>query len=414
MNVSRSRYELAPPRLLRNAETSPLALGSPQAGQSFGRRALSVYFTCLLLVYYFGVLVPSVEGGENTFLRYALAGIYVIGAVVALFARRGLRQSVIVWLGVFMFCGLLNLAGTHEKLEAFGQWVLVLGQIFIYYRLATGLNIQEFKSLLRYLGVLCAGYVVFAVWLCRDEIGQNSYRWQTIAFYAGITLFLSFLHKVGPRIVLMAISIVALYFSAARGTVLAAGVASVAILFSRSYLKSSRWAIFAGILVVFATVLSGRLTGLIDQFASFKSANDLSIFESIKRTAEGRIILWQRAQDMVLENPLGLGLGQKYVLFNEGIYFTVHNGYIGTTLETGFAGLVVVLGLLGSFWRKLTALKAVDTKFAVLLRSITIFYLVRGFYENYLLFNFANLVTNIFWLIIIFVMFREIRQRRPA
>ncbi len=406
MTTINSRQAPAP-RSMRWGANARVPAQQPRGdGTAIRRVTLCAYFTMLVIVYYFGVLYPSLTGGEGPALRYALGLLYAIGMAVAVLTRRPLRIDAVLWMALFAVCGAINVMGTDQRAEAAAQWTMVLGQFYIYYRLAIGFVFEDFKRILRWFGILTTGYVIFAVWLCRDEIGEQSYRWQTIAFYAGMSLLLGLFHTSWLRIVMMTVSVVALYLSASRGAVFAAALASMIVLFSKAYIRNIKWAAAGAFLVVIVGAISGRFTDLLEHFASVKSANDSGFFASMQRTVEGRLMLWQQAREIILENPLGIGLGQKYSIYGESTTYTVHNGYITTLLETGFCGLFVVLALLGVFWVRLGRLTREDARLGVILKSITVYYLTRAFYENYLMFNFANLVTNGFWLIVIYTMFR--------
>ncbi len=73
----------------------------------------------------------------------------------------------------------------------------------------------------------------------------------------------------------------------------------------------------------------------------------------LEASAEDRVLIWQDAEKLVLENPvLGTGFATYAFMHRVKMYTDTHNYYLKTVVENGFLGLLLLLSVILNAWRQ--------------------------------------------------------------
>ena len=176
-------------------------------------------------------------------------------------------------------------------------------------------------------------------------------------------LVLAWSKQTTAKWVLFVVLVVAQLALASRTSVLTSGVLVVVGIFYLAYVRR-----YVAALYLSATL--GALGGLMSQVSyvhnhmmGLKQVNEKAA--SALEENEGvpiRLVLWQSAWELIKERPLaGYGTGNDRILLpikyrEKGLemaardQYNAHNQYLQTWLETGLAGLLLLLAFLGTFF----------------------------------------------------------------
>lgn len=155
----------------------------------------------------------------------------------------------------------------------------------------------------------------------------------------------------------------------------------------------------------------GSLYNWLEQKMLKKDVYATNLQEAIASAQAGRVDLLNIGWTLFKERPVvGFGLKSKYyegrINIAEGKDIHVHNGYLGTLIETGilisFFVLLYVLSMLGSIIRAVLFMPRRLDKIWIF---FILFGLARAYGENYLVFNIGNIFSIVFLFLGIILVF---------
>ena len=361
-----------------------------------------------------GIFVDPYGAGASNMriLRFGMAIVFCVGVPLTLFVNpRPWSTAFFRFLALVAFVAVVNVLASSNPLMTSALWLGLALSWVCWYQMSNRVGPMEFSWLVRIFGV---GILVIAVAIATiysHELGTASQRMQSLSFYCGALFFVAMVYqRMAVRLTLAGIAVFGLFASSSRGAVLCVFIGIIAGLVA--YRRPSIRLLMSCLAIVSAMIVGYRpVVEFTTHFFGRKisEGRDASAVEALNRSASDRFHLAQRTINLMWRNPLGLGLGEKYMagdsVEDSGAFYTPHNGILSTGLETGLPGYCIC-GLL--VFRSLYGLRRLRWRYAGLrakLVAFIVFITSRSLMENYFILNAGNLVVFCFMLIMLYFAF---------
>lgn len=286
--------------------------------------------------------------------------------------------AFIVWAAL----GLVWSADRYETLLALNEFLL--GPL-IFFLVAMALTRDDTEKLLRFnliigAAVALVGLLLFT-FIQTDRVRSTFPHPNPFAAYAAVItlagLFLFLQYRDRRLIVPLLIMGDAIALSGSRGTWLAC-LAAMAVVLARmqshqrlDLVKLLAWFLLLVVvtsmfITAIAPIVQQHVSGFLEGSAMGRRIFESSILrpQSLGSSSSGRLSFWGVAWRMALDNPLaGVGLGNYHTAYflywpgDQNYSRFTHNYYLQTAAETGWPGMLLLLGFLvplfGRVWWRL-------------------------------------------------------------
>jgi len=405
----------------------PRANGSPRLGKI--DRWLVNYLTFCTAMFVVSYILAYIWNYDNMFriTSMVLAATVLLKALMVPSPRNGMSGRASVMMALFCAVALFNSLVSLIPVETSLRWILWLGIVFCFYRVAGNADGSWTRAVINrlpfFFAVLYATIIVVIKFVTNDDVIRLAYHLSGL--YGNLILASGlFATQFWQRITWSAFGLIAIFFSGAGGALF-----TIPIMFVPYILYSASSVPVKGIAVAMLITVGGSIffeSQLFGRFLDIKlniSAADSgtsSGMERLERSKDMRLALAQYGLALAWSTPLGTGLGHTYKDEVSRLYLVphVHNGTISTLIELGFPGFFVVASLM--IWMLWTILRdnAIETQLKGFYFTYCFTIFGRSLSENYAPFDLGNFFIFVFLLFSIRFFLTKQHQveqnRRPA
>lgn len=342
---------------------------------SFGLSDLSSALMLLPAVFLFFYNIVAILQTQ----RFRVFSLYFVSVVVVLFT---------------LF--LLNLIASEDRLITFLKLFSFFNYVvYAYLQLIVFDRSISLKTLSLALNTSLIIFLIFAF----DGIG-STYIGQTVGMYAGAAVIVSVFaqNTLKGKAVYSCFPVFMLILSGSRGSMLIVGALLLFVsLFMVKKKRFWRGLILLSLISVFIRpdiIIQNSFSSKI-LYADRSSQESLliSVLQRSERAVYGMEIF---AEKPILGIGVGADIGGKMYRYL-GKSQTPHNGYVSALVEGGYllalpSFLFIFIGTINSFFRLVRS----PSNITIAVILYIVYYLARALGENYLLYNFGNLVSILF------------------
>lgn len=354
----------------------------------------SIIFPCAIVI---NLQFKMIEASSIImFLPVFLIFLYLFSIFLVSQKFRKFNYTFVLIFMLFFALFIVNLVISEEQLITFIKLFSFLNYFMYGYLTLILLNQKiSLEVLSTGINISLLIFLVFAY----ESIG-TTYFGQTVAMYAaGGVIFSIFAHNnLRKKFLYNLLPVYMLIFSASRGSMLLITFL-LAILSIINFKKKYFWkALF--VFGVLSIIVRPDIV-IMESFTRKILYSDISTSEALYMSAQQRRDRAYYGMKIFDEKPiLGIGIGsdighkmEKYIGKNQ----TTHNGYITLLIEGGYlVGIPTLVFILIAFSKILYRNFKKSSNLSMVVFLFTLFHLLRALGENYLLYNFGNLLSILF------------------
>ncbi|THH34565.1 O-antigen ligase family protein [Neolewinella litorea] len=304
---------------------------------------------------------------------------------------------------------LLNITLSIEAANTGIYWALWLMFIIALVKIISKMTQNQLNYILRNIPYILLLATVLLYIILFPHLNRSLPTKNSLGLFAAATLISAMSIKQRFRMVIVACASMFILLASDSRSSLAFGVGTVGLyLISRARPKYSFLYIIALVAVL---AFQQPLYNLVEEKMLKKELYATNLDQAIESAQKERTDLLIAGWQLFKERPLeGFGLKTKYyegrLELTPGASVHVHNGYLGTLIETGLLISLVVLLFVIKIIVKIFKLILVASKdYDKIWLFFIVFGFIRSYGENYLFFNIGNVFSIIFIFLCLIILF---------